>query len=114
MLHGAAFALRRDPDLPGVFQLAVRSTDGTVGAGRLDRDQLRLLVADAVLELQEAPSAVERSDVASQLADAIRRDLEILRDLCLKEDPAAELLVKALVDHLKSWRPSLTSGTANP
>jgi len=114
MLHGAAYALRRDPDYPGVFQLAVRSSDGVVGAGRLDRDQLRVLVAEGMSELQQSPSGIERSFAAVALADALRRDLELLRDLRAKDDPAADLLVKMLFDHIKLWQPSLTSRTTSP
>jgi hypothetical protein len=114
MLHGAAYAIRRDPDYPGFFQLAVRSQDGSVGAGRLDRDQLRTLVADGMGELQEPPLTVARSGAAASLAASIQRDLELLRDLWLKDDPAAEVLLKTLFDHLKSWQPSLTSGTSAP
>lgn len=114
MFHGAAYALRRDPDYPGLFQLAVRSSDGVVGAGRLDRDQLRTLVADGMSELQQAPSGIERSVASVVLADTLRRDLELLRDLRAKDDPAAEILVKMLFDHLKSWQPSLTLGTTPP
>jgi hypothetical protein len=112
MLHGAAYALRRDPDYPDVFQLAVRSSDGSVGAGRLDRDQLRILLSDAMGSLQQVPLAIERSDAAVLIAGAIQRDLELLRDLWIKGDPAAEVLIKSLIDHLKSWQPSLTAGTA--
>lgn len=114
MLHGAAYALRRDPDYPGLFQLAVRSSDGVVGVGRLDRDHLRILVADGMSELQQDTRGIERSVASVVLADALRRDLELLGDLRSKDDPVAELLVKMLFDHLKSWQPSLTSGMTPP
>jgi len=109
---GSAYAWRPDPDYPGVVQLIVRAPDG-VAAVRLVRGQLRVFLADgaSVGGLRQTSPAIERSAVAAMLAGAMRRNLELTRELWVRDPVAAEALIKALLDDIKSWQPSLTSGT---
>lgn len=109
---GSAYAIRRDPDYPGITQVVVRALDGATAGGRFDRDGLRLFVADVVLvgELRQVPPVIRRSDRAVVLAGAMRRNLELLRELGESDPPAAEALLQSLLADLRSWRPSLSSG----
>ncbi len=122
---GSAYVLQDDPEYPGLLRLVVRSpgVPGTPpgapsgsgpgeGVARLGRDHLRVLISDVTIagKLRQTPPAIERSARAVMLAGAMRRNLELVGELWAQDPVAAEVLLKAVLDHVKSLQPSLTSG----